>query len=140
MEDIIKIRNTYIDLKVIKLEDIIDIREEITLELDITEKRLNKWSNKIEKNYMYEFSRNEKGQRIFSKKDKQIIIAYKNKILGNINESQFQRLAPKRLNRGSVLAKKNTVTSFNYADDPSVCSACGKRIRNVYGTSRCGCN
>lgn len=113
---------------------------ELINRLMITSKQLNKWSKKIEQNYLYYFSRNEKGDIIYTEKDVKIIEAYKQRIDGNLSNGDFEKLAKKRMNRTSDKSYVITAMKFDHKEDPTICSSCGVKIRNVYGTTRCGCN
>lgn len=115
-------------------------RHEVINKLKITSKQLNKWSKKIEQNYIYYFTRDEKGEIIFTEKDLKIIEVYKQRIDGEISNKDFEKLAQKRMNRASDKSQVNTAMRYDLKEDPTICSSCGMKIRNVYGTTRCGCN
>ncbi|UYZ21752.1 hypothetical protein [Mesobacillus jeotgali] len=114
--------------------------QEVINKLNITSKQLNKWSKKIEQNYIYYFDRDEKGEIIYNEKDLKIIEAYKQRIDGGISNKEFEKLARKRMNRASDKSQINTAMKFDLKEDPTICSSCGMKIRNVYGITRCGCN
>ncbi|USK38694.1 hypothetical protein LIS77_22885 [Cytobacillus firmus] len=114
--------------------------KELINKLMITSKQLNKRTKKIEQNYIYYFIRNENGEIIYTEKDVRIIKAYKQRVDGNLSNRDFEKLAKKRMNRASDKSYVITAMKFDHNEDPTICSSCGVKIRNVYGTTRCGCN
>jgi hypothetical protein len=122
------------------MEGLILSKVEIINKLEITAKQLNKWSERIESNYIYYFPRNDRGEITYSAKDLNIMKAYKQRINGEITNRDFEKLARKRMNRASDKSNVITAMKFDLKEDPTICSSCGMKIRNVYGNTRCGCN